>query len=155
VNWTDEEYEQYVIKSTKTVAREKKGINTINNVTKKEKSVTSQNKSKYHNKKTEVDGIKFDSKKESQYYLKLKTMKESGEIKDFERQVKYVLVDKFTLNGKSYREIYYKADFVIEHLNGTKEVVDVKASKFFQDSVYKLKKKMLANRYGIEIREVY
>jgi hypothetical protein len=115
VNWTEEEYKQYVEKSTKRQCREQIITNVINNTTKKEKDVKTQKKSKYHNQKTELDGILFDSKKESQYYSKLKIMKNAGEIKDFERQVKYVLIDKFKLNGKAYREIYYKADFVIEH----------------------------------------
>lgn len=151
LNWTEEEY----AKILETKCREQRVLNILNNSAKKEKGIKNQKKSKYHNQKTELDGILFDSKKESQYYSKLKIMKMTGEIKDFERQVKYVLQDSFKLNGKAYREIYYKADFVIEHLDGTKEVVDVKASKYFQDSVYKLKKKMFIKKYGIEIKEVY
>ena len=39
--------------------------------------------SKYGAKKTVIDGIKFDSKMEGDYYLYIKKQKEDGKIKDF------------------------------------------------------------------------
>ncbi|HBF3147915.1 TPA: DUF1064 domain-containing protein, partial [Clostridioides difficile] len=50
--------------------------------------------SKYNNKKIVIDGIKFDSKDESEYYLYLKEKKENGEIKDFGLQQKFELQPK-------------------------------------------------------------
>ena len=41
---------------------------------------------KYNNKKTIVDGIKFDSEMESHYYIYLKHLKEIGGVVDFELQ---------------------------------------------------------------------
>lgn len=82
--------------------------------------------SKYKNKKVVVDGIEFDSEHESEYYLVLKKEKEQGKIKDFELQKKYVLQEGFKKYGKSYRPITYTVDFVIHHLNGEIECVDVK-----------------------------
>ena len=38
-------------------------------------------KSKYHNKKVIIDGIKFDSKKEANRYQELKLMQRAGKIK--------------------------------------------------------------------------
>lgn len=111
--------------------------------------------SKYRNQKTEIDGMKFDSKKEAEQYLILKARKQAGEIKDFERQVKFILQDSFNLNGKNYRKIEYIADFVVEHNDGSKEVIDVKASAKFQDKVYRLKKKIFIKKYQVEITEVY
>ena len=49
-------------------------------------------KSKYHNKKVMIDGIKFDSKKEANRYQELKLMQRAGIISDLQRQVKYVLI---------------------------------------------------------------
>ncbi|MFA5324209.1 MAG: DUF1064 domain-containing protein, partial [Smithella sp.] len=46
---------------------------------------------KYRNKKVEVDGIVFDSKKEAGIYLDLKRQAEAGEL-TFERQKEYVLI---------------------------------------------------------------
>ena len=48
--------------------------------------------SKYHNKKTVVDGITFDSLKESRYYLFLKDKVKSGEIADLQMQVPFEVI---------------------------------------------------------------
>ena len=46
---------------------------------------------KYNNKKTIVDGIKFDSEMESHYYIYLKQLKEIGEVVDFILHPTYLL----------------------------------------------------------------
>lgn len=56
--------------------------------------------SKYHSKKTEVDGILFDSKKEAQRYQQLKLMEKAGILCDLKRQVKYELIPAQYVNGK-------------------------------------------------------
>lgn len=101
-------------------------------------------KNKYNNKKTEIDGITFDSKKEAEYYSMLKILKQAGEIKDFGLQPRYELQPKFSKNGKTYRAITYIADFVIVNLDGTTEVVDVKG---VETQVFKIKKKMFEYQY--------
>lgn len=101
-------------------------------------------KSKYNNKKTEIDGITFDSKKEAEYYCMLKLLKRAGEIKDFGLQPRYELQPKFAKNGKKYRAITYIADFVIVNNDGTTEVVDVKG---VETQVFKVKKKMFEYQY--------
>ena len=105
---------------------------------------------KYHNKKVVINGIKFDSKKEYSYYLKLKLMEQAGLIWNLELQKKYILQSSFTFNGKIIREISYKADFVYEDKDGL-HVVDTKG---FRTDVYKLKKKIFIKKYGINIEEV-
>lgn len=105
---------------------------------------------KYHNKKTEVDGIVFDSKKEAGRYIVLKMMEETGEIRDLRRQVKYELIPKQRIDGKIHREVYYIADFVYIK-DGEIVVEDVKG---FRTDVYKLKRKMMKAKYGIEVKEV-
>lgn len=47
---------------------------------------------KYLNKFTEVDGIKFSSKKEANRYSELKMMENAGIITDLKLQVKFVLI---------------------------------------------------------------
>lgn len=105
---------------------------------------------KYFNKKVVIDGIKFDSKKEANYYTKLKLMQNAGVIWDLEIQRKYILQKAFTFNGKTIREISYYADFVYEDKNGI-HVVDTKG---YRTDVYKIKKKMFIKKYGIDIEEV-
>jgi hypothetical protein len=109
---------------------------------------------KYFAKKTEVDGIKFDSKKEAQFYLKLKELEQKGEIKNIERQVPYELQESFKFNGETYRKIEYKADFRYVTTKDNKiHVVDVKSPYTRKDKVYRLKKKMFVKKYNIELEE--
>lgn len=42
--------------------------------------------------KTEVDGLKFDSRAEATWFMGLKAREKAGEIRDLRRQVKYPLV---------------------------------------------------------------
>lgn len=106
-------------------------------------------RSKYHAKRTSVDGIVFDSRREADRYLVLKSMEEDGTIEDLRRQVRYELVPAFDVDGKHYRPVCYVADFV--YVEDGKEVVeDVKGMK---TDVYRLKSKLFARRYGKAIRE--
>lgn len=108
-------------------------------------------RSKYHAKKTCVDGITFDSRKEAYRYLVLKGMEEDGLIEDLRRQARYELVPAFDVDGKHYRPVYYVADFVYVDKETGKEVVeDVKGVR---TDVYKLKSKLFARRYGMSIKE--
>ena len=109
-------------------------------------------KNKYKNKKVIYDGIKFDSKKEGAYYLKLKLLEEKGIIKDLKLQKEYILQESFKLNNKTYRKISYKADF--EYFSTIDNKIHVVDTKGFKTKEYLLKKKILAYKYGIEIEEV-
>ena len=109
--------------------------------------------SKYRNKKVVIDGIKFDSKKEANYYTYLKILKDAGKIWNLELQKKFVLQSSFKLKGKTYRAITYIADFVYEDDKGL-HVVDVKSAATKKDKIYRLKKKLFAYKYRIEIEEV-
>lgn len=110
------------------------------------------NKSKYKNEKVECDGYTFDSKKERNYYLKLKAMQDLGLIRDLELQKEYILQNSFRLNGVTRRKITYKADFSYVSTEDDKlHVVDVKG---FKTEVYKIKKKLLEYKYQVELEEV-
>jgi hypothetical protein len=101
---------------------------------------------KYGNKKTEVDGIIFDSKKEAQRYGELQIMLKAGLIKDLELQPKYILLENFTdVWGRKWRQIYYKGDFrYVECDDGTLVVEDVKG---FKTKEFLLKEKLFRHRY--------
>lgn len=102
-------------------------------------------KSKYRNKKTEVDGIIFDSIKEANRYKELSLLLKAGEIGMLERQVKFKLTDN----------ISYVADFVfIEIHSGNKIIEDVKSSYTKKLPVYRMKKKLMKSILGIDIQEV-
>ncbi len=101
-------------------------------------------KSKYHAKKTELDGIVFDSKKEANYYATLLLLQKSGEVVSFERQVQFELQPHFRYNGKMERAITYVADFVVTYKDGHTEVIDVKGMRTRE---YNLKRKLLLFRH--------
>ena len=109
---------------------------------------------KYHNKKIIIDGIKFDSKKEGNYYLKLKMLEKAGKIRDLKLHVPFVLIEAFKLNNKTYRKMQYICDFTYYDDKDKLHVVDVKSEATRKDKTYQLKKKLLAWKYGLEIEEV-
>ena len=101
-------------------------------------------KSKYNNKKVEVDGFTFDSKAELLYYQNLKALQEREGILFFRLQPRYLLQEAFKKNGKIHRKIEYVAYFEIHHTNGTIEVVDIKG---FETTDFNIKKKLFEWRY--------
>lgn len=111
--------------------------------------------SKYKNKKTEIFGIKFDSKKEAERYIHLKAKEKNGEITGLKRQVRYELIPSQRINGKVVeRKCDYVADFVyFDELKKETVVEDVK-SKATRTSTYIIKRKLMLQKYGIRIKEV-
>ena len=112
--------------------------------------------SKYQNKKIVIDGITFDSKKEAKVYGELKLLKQAGEIKDFTRQQSFELIPSQyeIINGKKKcveKPVQYKADFVVEHLDGEKSVVDAKGMR---TPIYVIKRKLMRYLHKINIKEV-
>lgn len=104
---------------------------------------------KYHSKKVVIDGIEFMSKKEGNRYLQLKKLQEEGIISNLKMQVPFILVEPFVLNGKKYRKMEYIADFV--YIRDGKQIVE--DCKGYRTEVYKIKKKLMAYLYNIEIKE--
>lgn len=101
-------------------------------------------RTKYRNKITCIDGIRFHSKKEASHYLTLKVLEKSKKIWNLKLQVPYVVV----VGGKKI--CTYKADFVYEDKKGT-HVVDVKGVR---TQIYSLKKKLIEALYPFQIEEV-
>lgn len=100
-------------------------------------------RNKYGNKKVIIDGIKFDSIRESARYRELKILEKAGEIKNLVLQPHFLLLDSFKKNGKTYRKTEYIADFkYIE--NGQVIVEDVKG---VCTDVFKLKHKLFEYNY--------
>ena len=120
-------------------------------------TLPNQKQSKYKNKKVTVNGKVFDSKKEAKRYCELVKLEQAGLIKDLETQKKFLLLDSFKKNGKTYKQISYYADFVYFDVYSKKTIVeDVKASKNFKTDVYKIKKKLFEFIYkDLTIKEIY
>lgn len=112
---------------------------------------------KYHNKKIEVDGIIFDSKKEANRYIELKTLERVGKIHDLQLQVKFRLIPPQYAShdgvkkGKCLeRGCSYVADFVY-YQYGVKVVEDTKGKK---TNDYIIKRKLMLYMHNIRIKEV-
>lgn len=109
-------------------------------------------KSKMRNVKTVVDGIRFDSKLEADYYCQLLIRVRTGEVKGFKRQPKYLLTDTLKKNGVTFKKMYYIADFLVTYSDGREEIIDCKGKR---TQLYKNKRKVFEERYpNLTIREV-
>ena len=95
---------------------------------------------KFYAQPTELDGIKFASKKEATYYADLKLRQAAGIVLFFLRQV------PFHLPGN----IRYVCDFAEFLEDGQVRFVDVKG---FKTDMYKLKVKQVKDVYGVTIEE--
>ena len=126
-----------------------------------------RNKSKYNAKKVEIDGIRFDSVKESRRFLELRAMQEAEIISDLRRQVKYVLIPAQRepetvgkrggkIKGKLLeRECSYVADFVYKDSQGNTVVEDVKGYRGGGAyEIFKIKRKLMLYVHGIKIIEI-
>ena len=103
---------------------------------------------KYHNKKTFIDGIKFDSKLEAERYAQLKMMERAGVIRDLELQPEYELIPSFKKDGKTWRKTVYKADFRYILCEDDKTIIeDVKGSTAVITDVFRLKQKLFEYKY--------
>lgn len=110
-------------------------------------------KPKYGNVKTEVDGIKFDSKKEAKRWLELKAMEQRGEINGLQRQVSIVILPKVVIDGRTRPATRYVPDFCYHDKAGVYVVEDVK-SKASKTPVYELKRKLLKHSLGLDVTEI-
>ena len=113
--------------------------------------------SKYHSTPVEVDGIRFDSKREANRWFELRMLERAGKIEKLKRQVKYLLIPSQYRDGKCIeREAVYYADFVyIDSQTGELVVEDVKGYRGGGAyAVFTLKRKMMLQTYGIRVREV-
>ena len=97
-------------------------------------------RSKYGNVRVECDGIKFDSKREARRYGELKLLRAAGEVKWFTMQV------PFRLDGGTV----YRADFLVVWSDGRVGIEDAKGCK---TAVFKIKKREVEAKFGIEIEE--
>lgn len=113
--------------------------------------------SKYKNKKHEVDGILFASKKEAARYKELKLQQEVGLISDLELQKKYLIIptQRDPDTGRVVRATHYIADFVYRDLDGKLIVEDVKGYRGGKAyDVFKIKTKLMLQVHGIKVTEV-
>lgn len=105
--------------------------------------------SKYNARKTVINGISFDSKIEGEYYKHLISLKAKGVVTSFEMQPKFTLLKGFTDKfGKKHRPIEYKSDFLVNYIDGTTKVIDVKGQLL---PLFLVKQKLYCSMYPHEL----
>ena len=133
---------------------------------------------KYHNKPTErvtASGavLRFDSQKEARRYDELAALEQAGKIRDLRMQVDFTLQEAYTDGeGRRVRAIRYRADFSyrrkpngqipdtdmgelwdIMEMKWPLVVEDVK-SRATRTKEYIMKRKLMKERFNIDIQEV-
>ena len=113
-----------------------------------------EKKSKYNAQPDSRGKIKFDSKKEAGRYDELMILLRAGKISDLKLQPQFTLQESYvTPEGIRVRAIRYVADFSYVDAGGTPVVEDTKSAAT-KTRVYEIKKKLMLEKYGIEIKEV-
>jgi hypothetical protein len=90
-------------------------------------------------KKQEYNGFRYDSGFEATYAMFLDGELKAKRIKGYDRQVNLDLV------VNNFKICQYRIDFVVYHLDGTTEYVEVKG---YQTDVWKLKWKLFEATYS-------
>ena len=104
-------------------------------------------RSKYGNKKTEVDGITFDSKAEARRYGELKLLERAGEIRSLELQ------PSFALEVNGVHVCRYIGDFRYVDMRDSSIVVeDVKG---VETKEFRIKKKLMQAIHGISVTLIH
>ena len=110
-------------------------------------------KKKFGNVPTKRNGIRFDSKKEAGRYDELMALLRAGEIDNLKLQPQFTLQESYmTEEGERVRAIRYVADF--SYTQGGEFVVEDVKSKATATAQYKMKKKMMREKFGISVKEV-
>lgn len=105
---------------------------------------------KFKNKKTEYNGVMFDSKKEVAYMQDLETLQLAGEVTKIERQIRM----RLDVNGVHIA--VYVLDFRVTYADGHVEHIDVKGyrnPKIPAYRVYLMKKRLVEALHGVIIME--
>ena len=116
---------------------------------------------KYHSRKCTVTlpesgkQITFDSEREARRFGELRMLLRCGQIQDLRLQVNFTLQEGYTTaDGERVRPIVYRADFTYRErtTSGWRTVVeDVKGVRTKE---YSMKRKMMLEKFGVDIREV-
>lgn len=110
---------------------------------------------KYANQPTDLAGMHFDSRAEARRWIDLQTLERAGEVRNIERQVRYVLVPRQQRpSGGVEREKAYIADFRYERRARDQWVSVVEDVKGAEPAVWALKRALMLHVHGVEVQVV-
>lgn len=127
-----------------------------------------ERRQKYNAQPDTRGDIRFDSRKEARRYDDLMLLLKAGKIRDLKLQPQFTLQEAYTTpDGKRVRAIRYQADFSYKKMplywehyeeqcpdDSWYTVVEDVKSKATKTRVYAIKKKLMQERFGIEITEI-
>lgn len=110
---------------------------------------------KYRNRPVEIDGIRFDSRKEARRWVELKLLEKLGEISHLDRQVTFACRVEGALICR------WVADFVYFDTRakgpdgqvGCRVIEDVKSPITRKNPTYRIKKKLVEALFNVVITE--
>lgn len=113
-----------------------------------QKKAKPKKRPKYNNKKTDFEGVTYDSGKEAKRAAELKLIAQAGQIRDLATK------KEFPLKVNNVLVCIYESDFTyIDCKTGKLVVEDVKSAFTRTLPVYRIKNKLMRACYGIEILE--
>ena len=142
-HWSADEYKEF-LRTGREPVRGK--IVPIQQAGESEIRQAEKRRKKYGNDPCYLDGKRFDSKHEATVYKDLMFRVQAGELKCVLRQVRFDLAD--------VERLQYVADFVTISPEMKIEVLDAKSDATRKNKVYTIKKKLMREKWGIEIQEV-
>ena len=96
---------------------------------------------KYGAIKSTYNGIVYHSKREAAYAQELTLRKKAGDIKDWKRQIPFVL----TVKGKKI--CTYIIDFAVQKADATWEYIEIKSEATAKEPYFRLKWKLFRALY--------
>ena len=106
---------------------------------------------KFHARKVTIDGIEFDSKRESEYYSHFVDMANAGIVSkgvgvSLDSDTDYMFWDS----------VIFKPDFRITYADGTIEVIEVKSKRTAKEPDYIIRRKLFKhNNPDVRFLEVF
>lgn len=110
---------------------------------------------KYHSKKTEVNGITFDSKLEAERYEQLLWLEKAGEISNLTLQPEFQIFvgRRDSKTGEKIRSRFYVGDFM--YVDRTEHKVIVEDTKGVETPEFRHKWDVVRSQYpGYDFRKV-
>lgn len=107
-------------------------------------------RNKFNSKRTQLDGIWFDSKREAELYAQFKVMEKAGHIANFEVHPSFALEVNGVVIGKATLDFAY-----VDTRTGQKHVVDVKSEATARSREFVRTRKHLRAQYGFDVEVIY
>lgn len=150
--WTEEDLARYLAKLQQIAALAPKPAL----VGPESAQIQRSRRSKYGAEPCEVEGLRFDSKKEGARYADLRLLEKVGAIRELEPSPERPMKPKYDLIASNGEVIgHYTGDFrFFDVRSGQVVVEDVKSPQTRKNTAYRLRKRLLRACWGIEIREI-